>query len=88
MDNLSAHKFKGIRQLIEATGADLLYLPPYSPDLNPIEQAWLKLKQCLRSAKARTAEALEQAIAEAIPVITSDNAGAWFQHCGCGIQQL
>jgi len=88
MDNLSAHKVKGIRELIEATGADLLYLPPYSPDLNPIEKAWSKLKQWLRSAKARTTEALEQALAEAIRAITSDNAVAWFRHCGYGIQPL
>jgi len=88
MDNLSAHKVKGIRELIEASGADLLYLPPYSPDLNPIEKAWSKLKQWLRSAKARTAEALEQAIAQALQAITTDNAVAWFRHCGYGTQQL
>jgi transposase len=55
MDNLSAHKVAGVEQLIQAAGAELLYLPPYSPDLNPIEKAWAKLKQLLRSAKARTA---------------------------------
>jgi len=54
MDNLSSHKIKGVRQLIEKVGAEVLYLPPYSPDLNPIEKAWSKLKQILRSAKART----------------------------------
>lgn len=82
MDNLSAHKVKGVRQLIEATGAKLLYLPPYSPDLNPIEKAWAKLKQYLRSLKARTLEALEHGITEALPSITADNARAWFRHCG------
>jgi transposase len=82
MDNLSAHKVKGVRQLIEASGAKLLYLPPYSPDLNPIEKAWAKLKQHLRSLKARTLEALERGIAEAIPTVTPDNAKAWFRHCG------
>lgn len=87
MDNLSAHKVAGIRELIEARGAQLLYLPPYSPDLNPIEQAWSKFKQFLRSAKARTVEALEQAITEALKTITADNATAWFRHCGYGIQQ-
>jgi transposase len=87
MDNLSAHKVAGVRELIAASGAELLYLPPYSPDFNPIEQAWSKLKQCLRTAKARTAEALEQAITEALAAITADNAAAWFQHCGDGIQQ-
>lgn len=82
MDNLSAHKVAGVRQRIEAVGAKLLYLPPYSPDLNPIEQAWSKLKQILRSLKARTAEALEAAITEAIQAITAENALAWFSHCG------
>lgn len=87
MDNLSAHKVNGVRELIEATGAELLYLPPYSPDFNPIEKAWSKLKQLLRAAKARTAEALEQAVTQALKAITADNAFAWFQHCGYGIQQ-
>jgi transposase len=82
MDNLSAHKVAGVRELIHAAGADLLYLPPYSPDLNPIEKAWAKLKQLLRALKARTAEALEQAVAQALPSITPDNAHAWFRHCG------
>ena len=88
MDNLSAHKVQGVRALIEASGAELLYLPPYSPDFNPIEKAWSKLKQLLRAAKARTAEALEQAIAEVLKTITAENTAAWFRHCGYGIQQL
>ena len=87
LDNLSAHKVAGIRESIENCGAHLLYLPPYSPDLNPIEPAWSKFKQFLRAAKARTAEALEQAITEALKTITADNAAAWFRHCGYGIQQ-
>ncbi len=82
MDNLSAHKVAGIRQLIESRGAQLVYLPPYSPDLNPIEQAWSKFKQFLRAAKARTQEALDQAITEALKTITAENAAAWFKHCG------
>lgn len=82
MDNLSAHKVEGIRELIENRGAQLVYLPPYSPDLNPIEKAWSKFKQFLRSAKARTPEALDQAITEALETITADNALAWFRHCG------
>jgi transposase len=86
LDNLSAHKVSGIRQLIEARGAELLYLPPYSPDLNPIEKAWFKLKQYLRAAKARTAKALDQAITEALKTITADNAVAWFRHCGYALQ--
>ena len=86
LDNLAAHKVAGVQQLIAATGARLLYLPPYSPDFNPIEQAWSKIKQWLRSAKARTAEALEGAIAEALRAITADNALAWFSHCGYGLR--
>lgn len=82
MDNLSAHKVVGIRELIQARGAQLLYLPPYSPDLNPIEKAWSKFKQFLRAAKARTPDALEQAVAEALQTITPQNASAWFNHCG------
>jgi len=79
MDNLSSHKVKGVRQKIEATGAELLYLPPYSPDLNPIEKAWAKLKILLRSAKARSKEALDQAISENLPKISPNNAQAWFR---------
>ena len=60
----------------------LIYLPPYSPDFNPIEQAWSKFKQFLRAAKARTAEALDQAITAALKTITAENACAWFRHCG------
>ncbi len=82
MDNLSAHKVAGIRQLIQSSGAQVLYLPPYSPDLNPIEKAWSKFKQFLRSAKARTAEALDTAITEALKTISPENAAAWFRSCG------
>ena len=88
LDNLAAHKLAAVRPLIESRGAQLLYLPPYSPDFNPIEQAWSKLKQLLRSAKARLLENLESAVAEALAAITPDNALAWFRHCGYGIQQL
>ncbi len=59
MDNLSSHKVSGVHKLIEKAGAGVLYLPPYSPDLNPIEKAWAKLKQLLRSVKARPREALK-----------------------------
>jgi transposase len=85
MDNLSSHKVKGVRERIEAAGAELLYLPPYSPDLNPIEKAWSKLKLLLRSAKARTKEVLDQAITDLLPQITSDNAQAWFRFSGYGV---
>lgn len=79
MDNLSSHKVNGVRQRIEAAGARLLYLPPYSPDLNPIEKAWAKLKQLLRAAKARTKEALDEAIAQLLPLLTAEDAKAWFR---------
>jgi transposase len=79
MDNLSSHKVDGVRESIEKAGAELLYLPPYLPDLNPIEKAWAKLKQLLRSAKARSKEALDQAITEALKSISPDDAKAWFR---------
>jgi transposase len=82
LDNLSAHRVAGVEHTVEARGAKLLFLPPYSPDLNPIEKAWSKFKQSLRSAKARTAEALDQAVTQALQTITADNARAWFRHCG------
>ena len=82
MDNLASHKVSPIRQHIEGAGAQLLYLPPYSPDLNPIEKAWSKLKQILRTAKARSREALENAITDALPLITPENARAWFRASG------
>jgi transposase len=82
MDNLSAHKAAAVRQSIEAAGANLLYLPPYSPDLNPIEKCWSKIKLVLRSLKARTAEALEAAMNTALAAISPDNARAWFNYCG------
>ena len=81
MDNLSSHKVAGVRERIEGAGARVLYLPPYSPDLNPIEKAWSKLKQLLRTAKARTADALLEALRNALPQITPDNAKAWFRTC-------
>jgi transposase len=77
MDNLSSHKVAGVRERIEAVGAHVLYLPPYSPDLNP--KTWSKLKQLLRSVKARTKEALDNAITELLPQISPDNAQAWFR---------
>ena len=79
MDNLSSHKVKGVRERTEAAGAELLYLPPYSPDLNPIEKAWSKLKLLLRSAKARSKEALDEAITQHLPEITPENAQACFR---------
>ena len=86
LDNLSAHKVAGVRQLIEERGAQLLYPPPYSPNFNPIEQAWSKLKQRLRGVKARVLGQLEPAITDALPAITAHNARVFFRHCGYGIQ--
>ncbi len=88
LDNLAAHKVEGVRQLIESRGAHLLYLPPYSPDFNPIEPAWSKVKQLLRGVKARVLHQLEPAITQALAAITAQNAQAFFRHCGYGIQQL
>ena len=70
LDNLGAHKVDGVRQAIESRGASVLYLPPYSPDFNPIEQAWSRLKQLLRGVKARLLDQLEPALAQAIAAIT------------------
>ena len=86
MDNLSSHKVIGVRERIGKCGAEGLCLPPYSPDLNPIEKAWSKLKTLLRSAKARSKEALDQAITERLPQITPENASAWFKHCILGLR--
>ncbi|HEU4709226.1 MAG TPA: IS630 family transposase [Methylophilaceae bacterium] len=82
MDNLGAHKVAGIRKAIEATGASLVYLPPYSPDYSPIELCWSKLKTRLRAAKTRSREILDQAMTTAIATITPEDARHWFAHCG------
>jgi transposase len=82
MDNLSSHKGPRVRKLIEGRGCELLYLPPYSPDLNPIEQAFSKLKASLRRAGARTFEALIEAMGRALDAITDRDAWGFFWHCG------
>jgi transposase len=81
-DNLSAHKTAGVQETIAAPGARQLYLPPYSPDLHPIEPCWSKLKAFLRAAKARTREALDTAVASALATVTESDARAWFAHSG------
>lgn len=86
MDNLSVHKRCGIREAIEAVGAELRYLPPYSPDFNPIEECWSKLKSILRTIGARTRETLEAAIASAMLAVTATDAAGWFQHAGYRLQ--
>ena len=82
MDNLSAHTGETIRQLVEAKGARLEFLPPYSPDFNPIELCWSKVKTALRAAKARTLDALMEAIAQALRSISFTDIQNWFAHCG------
>ena len=82
MDNLSAHKVAGVRKLIEGAGAELIYLPPYSPDLNPIEQCWSKIKHLLRKACAHTRDALDEALGEAMKRVTCSDAFGWFSECG------
>ena len=82
MDNLQAHKSARVRLAIETKGCRLLFLPGYSPDLSPIEEAFSKLKTVLRRTGARTREAPEEAIGQALLTITSQDAHGWFQHCG------
>jgi transposase len=81
-DNLRAHHTDGSRAAIEARGARLIHLPPYSPDSNPIEHAFSKVKQALRRAEARTDDALRAATRAAFDTITSADAAGWFAHCG------
>jgi len=84
LDNLSIHKVKGIADAIENVGAELWYLPPYSPDLNPIEKMFSKLKTSLRQAKARTEETLYEAIGDGLKTVTPSDAKGWFTSCGYG----
>ena len=81
-DNLSAHKVAGVEELLATRGARLLRLSPYSPDFNPIEQCWSKIKTFLRRAKARTMAALITAIKEALDTVTATDIRGWFAHCG------
>ena len=82
MDNLPVHYAKTAKYLIESVGAKIQFLPPYSPDLSPIELCWSKLKEILRSAKTRTSDTLDEAITMAVNAITDENALNWFNHCG------
>lgn len=85
MDNLSTHKVEGIETLIESKGASLTYLPPYSPDLNPIELLWSKIKNHIRRLAPRTLTALHSAINASFKAISSTDLEGWFEHCGyCG----
>jgi transposase len=82
MDNLTAHKGDRVKELIEERGCELLYLPPYSPDFNPIEEAFAKIKAVVRKAEARTREALVEAIGKGIIMVTTEDARGFFDHCG------
>jgi transposase len=86
LDNVGAHKTTDVRRLIEAAGASVLYLPPYSPDLNPIELCWSKLKAILKEFGARTQDALDEAIRRAMDLIGRTDAAGWFKHCGYAAQ--
>lgn len=82
MDNLPPHKNDHTLELIRQAGADTIFLPAYSPDLNPIEKMWSKVKQFLRSVEARTTEALFAAITQALKTVTAKDAAHWFASCG------
>jgi transposase len=82
MDNLRTHKVDGVAELIQSAGAFPVYLPPYSPDLNPIEEMWSKIKAYLRKVKARTSGALEKAIVDAFACISVSDIFGWFSHSG------
>jgi transposase len=82
MDNLSAHKGSRVRDLIESKGCELLYLPPYSPDFNPIEEAFAKIKGLLRKAEARSREVLIEAMGRALEALKARDARNFFEHCG------
>jgi transposase len=85
MDNLTAHKGGRVKELIEEHGCELLYLPPYSPDLNPIEEAFSKVKRIVRKAESRMREALVEAMGTAISTVTAKDARGFFEHCGYGM---
>ena len=81
-DNASVHKVRGVRELIGNKGSKLLYLPPYSPELSPIEMCWSEVKQFLKKTEARTEEILNKAFSEALNMITKNDCRGWFNHCG------
>ncbi len=82
LDNLSAHKGGRVREIVEGAGCELVYLPPYSPDLNPIEQTFSKVKGVLRMAEARTRGALVEAMGRALDAVSARDARGFFGHCG------
>ena len=88
MDNFSAQKVAGVRELMEGAHAELRCLPPYSPDFNPIEHCWSQVKQTLRAAKARYKTSLVTALDSALAVVTPTNAAECFRHCGYGLHKI
>ena len=82
LDNLGAHRASRIEEVAEGRGAQVLWLSPYSPDFSPVEQCWSKIKTFLRGAKARTADALNEALERAIGLVTKGDIRGWFKHCG------
>jgi transposase len=82
LDNLGAHRASRIEEVAEGRGAQVLWLPPYSPDYSPIEQCWSKIKAYLRGAKARTRDQLEEALTAALGLVTKADIRGWFKHCG------
>jgi transposase len=85
MDNLSSHKVEGVLGPIYARGAEVRFLPPYSPDFNPIEECWSKVKSILRGLKARTFDELVKAVGAALDAVTPSDVSGWFGHCGYGV---
>ena len=88
MDNYSIHKGHRVKELIETSGCHLLFLPPYSPDFSPVENAFSKVKAWLKRAATTTQEALSQAVREALDAITLEDIIGWFRHCVCFAQCL
>jgi transposase len=82
LDGLGAHRTQKVRELIQARGADLVFVPSYSPDLNPIEEAFSKIKQLVRKEGARVREVLEEAIGRALAAVTTEDTAGWFAHAG------
>lgn len=82
LDNLSAHRASCIETVAAERGAQVIWLPPYSPDFSPIEMMWSKIKSALRAAKARTREELERALIAAFKLVTAEDCAGWFSHCG------
>ena len=86
MDNLAAHKIAAIAEAIAAVGVRVLYLPPYSPDFNPIEACWFVVKQCLRKLKVRSLSALDEAIPIALAHVSKQTIANGFRHCGYALR--